>query len=379
MEFPDSVRCESFALANGQDIKLLTLNKPKALNALDFDMADALFNALTAWADDDSVSTVILAGEGEKAFCAGGDVVSMYRAMEKEPTTTPKAVSDFFTVEYKLDYLIHTYAKPIIVMGQGYVMGGGMGLYAGAKYRLVTPSTKLAMPEITIGLYPDVGGSYFLPRMPAGVGLFLGLTGIPFSGADALSIGFADAMVADNSIDALINDLQQASKKGDLDESAINAVINGQSLVKQQDSAIEVHQPLFEQLAQSHSLQAALNVLNDYQDTVDADDKWMNKALKTFKAGSPITAHLVWQQIKRGAELDLAECFKMELNMSARCASVGEFQEGVRALLIEKDGNPNWLYKDIDSVPADLIDSFFEPFAPENAHPLAALNCQNQE
>ncbi|MCW8108519.1 enoyl-CoA hydratase/isomerase family protein [Alteromonas ponticola] len=359
--------------SSGQILAHLTLNKPKALNALDLEMAKIMLDALKSWQNREDVVMVLIDGFGEKAFCAGGDVVSMHQAMKASPDAIPGFLQEFFTVEYELDYTIHTYSKPVVVWGSGIVMGGGMGLLCGASHRVVTPSSRLAMPEITIGLYPDVGGSYFLPRLPGKSGLFLGLTGASMNAADARYLGLADHVCTDASRDDVLTALLSYDWLTEDDvPTQLSQLLSDFAPAEEQipHSNVESHQSLIDELCNSNFLSDVAQNIKTMQTT---DDKWLSRAQKTFLSGSPITAHLVHQQIKRGADLSLAECFKMELIMSCRCGEVGEFQEGVRALLIDKDGTPNWRYESIEEVPMSLIEHFFtSPWATEN-HPLALL------
>src|SRR5690554_6615229 len=205
----DAVLFSTKDTADGHKIGIATLNSERSLNALSLAMIDALEPQLEAWANDDSIVCVWLEGAGEKAFCAGGDIVAMYKAAKDLPKEPVAEVVDFFTREYRLDYRIHTYPKPLLVWADGFVMGGGMGLMNGASHRVVTERSRLAMPEISIGLYPDVGATYFLSKLPDNMGLFLGLTAAQVNAADALYIGLADFAIAsdmrDNTLHALTN------------------------------------------------------------------------------------------------------------------------------------------------------------------------------
>lgn len=364
---------------NGTCIGVASLNKPKALNALDGDMISLLENQLEAWKSDEGMAMVILDSQLDKAFCAGGDVVAMHKAMcENDTQFAPAALQDFFTREYQLDYLIHTYEKPILVWGHGIVMGGGLGLMAGASHRIVTETSRIAMPEISIGLYPDVGGSYFLNKMPTGCGLFLGLTGASINASDALYCQLADYVIPHASKAAFLQKLQATDWSMD---PQVNHLLLYACCRESEDKSVlpnanlVIYQSLFSELATYTTVaQVQQHIL-----TMDrAEDPWFSKAQKTLKAGSNITKHLVFEQLKRGHGLPLADCFRMELVMSCHCGTVGEFQEGVRALLVDKDNRPHWLYSDINDVPADVIKSFFvSPWLAES-HPLALLDVQAQ-
>jgi enoyl-CoA hydratase/carnithine racemase len=175
-------------------IGYVALDNPRALNALDLAMLRAMEGKLLEWRENENLICVVLHASSEKAFCAGGDVKSLVMALRRDGTIV--AARDYFTTEYFVDYLIHVYPKPILCWADGITMGGGIGIMNGASYRVVTERTVMAMPEIAIGLFPDVGGTYFLGRLPASLGLFLGLTSARISGHDAAALGMADGIVA---------------------------------------------------------------------------------------------------------------------------------------------------------------------------------------
>lgn len=359
---------------NDFTIGRLTLNKPKALNALDLTMADIMLNALQQWQLRNDVVAVVIDAEGEKAFCAGGDIVSMYQSMVEAKGKIPPFLETFFKTEYTLDYTIHNYSKPIIVWGSGIVMGGGMGLLCGASHRVVTETSRLAMPEITIGLYPDVGGSYFLPRLPGKSGLFLGLTGGQMNGTDALYVGLADALVASTQKHNLLSALTEYSWNKTDDASlaaSVSTIIN--ALEKPNTLPIGNVEPNMSFINDLCSQSSVSEIVNAILSADMKDNKWLLRGQSTLAKGSPITMHLVYEQCVKGADMTLADCFRMEADMSCRCGEIGEFQEGVRALLIDKDMSPNWKYKTVDDVPQDVIEHFFHsPWSEEN-HPLVQL------
>jgi enoyl-CoA hydratase/carnithine racemase len=371
---------EELTTENGFKIGHATLTKPASLNALDLPMINLLTPQLEKWQQDPKIAMVILDGSGERAFCAGGDIVSMYKSMqdwgavkENPDANNSYALQNFFTQEYQLDHLIHMFSKPILVWGNGIIMGGGLGLMSGGSHRVVTETSRIAMPEISIGLYPDVGGSYFLNKMPAGCGLFLGLTGAFINAADAIYSNLADYFVPHDAQQTLFDRLLAANWQPDVLHQTLSSICDDfhtlHSEQLPQGNLIE-YQDWFTSLAtKTDASQAA-----EYIMSVNAEDnKWLSKAQKTLSAGSPITANLVFEQLTRGKDMTLAECFQMELGLSCKCGEFGEFQEGVRALLIEKDHQPNWRFKSVDQVPKDTIDYFFENIWSLNAHPLAHL------
>ena len=362
---------ETTTAENGSLIGLITLNAPKALNALNFEMIKLLEPQLRAWQDDETIAMVLLKGAGDKAFCAGGDVVSLHHAMAQGKPTS--LVEEFFTLEYKLDYLIHTFDKPILVWGNGIVMGGGLGLMAGASHRVVTETSRIAMPEQTIGLYPDVGGSYFLHKMPQSVGLFLGLTSASINCDDARFVSLADHFIDSTKYDAMLAQILAAKwgKTASLNHERLTKLLtdlDNQS-ARMPKSNIKANLKTIQKLGEFKTLQEQV----DYILGLTTDDKWLQRAQKSLKHGCPLSCALVSEQLKTSKGKSLLACFKMELGMSVRAGEVGEFQEGVRALLIDKDGAPNWQYKTLSDVPQTIIDSFFANRFGEN-HPLNGLD-----
>ncbi|WP_286267861.1 enoyl-CoA hydratase/isomerase family protein [Thalassotalea atypica] len=370
----DVVLFEERLCDNGKRIGIATLNSERSLNALSGDMVDALYPKLLDWHRNDEIAVVFLQGSGEKSFCAGGDIVNLFNEMKSHPGEYAPAIEDYFTREYKLDYLIHTFNKPFIVWGNGIVMGGGLGMMVGASHRVVTESSRIAMPEISIGLYPDVGGTFFLNKMPDNCGLFLGLTGASINAADAKYTGLADFFIQADKKQALLEQLISI-KWGDtvaLNHDKLSDAMN--ELERLSNSAVPVshiraQKSLIDQVTEHHNLADVVDAIT----SAEVDDKWFNKAQKSLAHGSAVSGHLVYQQLKVGKSMSLADCFRMELSLSVKCGQYGEFYEGVRALLIDKDSNPQWKYKNIADVDAKTIDWFFTPKWKEAQHPLAQL------
>jgi enoyl-CoA hydratase/carnithine racemase len=312
-------------VANG--VATVTLNRPAALNALTYDMLVALRDWLDAWENDASVRTVVLRGAGPKAFCAGGDVRALYEHMKSGGHDH----SRFFEVEYALDHRIHTYPKTIVAVMDGIVMGGGMGLSQGARVRLVGDRTKMAMPETAIGLFPDVGGSYFLSRAPGKLGLYLGLAGPTIGAADAIYCGLADVYVG-----------AHESPTGEL----------------------EALRPAIDRHFAHGSVDAIVESLKSEDDPKYRE--WAGRTVEALSRRSPTLLAVTLEQLERGAKLTPAECFRMELNLIHACFEQGDMQEGIRALIIEKDNQPRWK-------PAGAPEPFFRPRWEASRHPLASL------
>ncbi|MDY7116681.1 enoyl-CoA hydratase/isomerase family protein [Halomonas sp. SSL-5] len=369
---------EELPTACGGFIGVATLNAPRSLNSLSLEMARQLEVKLDAWAVDRNIVAVWLEGSGDKAFCAGGDVVALYRALTEEGENRgsgrdSELPATYFTVEYRLDYRIHTYPKPVMVWADGIVMGGGLGLTAGASHRLVTETTLIAMPEITIGLYPDIGASWFLNRMPPGVGAYLGLTGAQLNARDALDLGLADRFVPRARRADLLAALGEADfgdRGPEARRAAVQAVLDrfedrGEAPAGQ----VQPHQDAIQALVGSVDAETAVaRILAD-----DSDDTWLAANRKRLANGCPISAHLVWRMLERHAHSSLADAFRDELVLSVQCGRLGDFTEGVRALLIDKDKNPQWTYSDVGSVPETFIDAMFVSPWTSEAHPLRDL------
>lgn len=347
-------------------IGLVTLNAEKSLNSLNISMVNLLLAQLKSWQEDENIVAIFMQGAGEKAFCAGGDIVQMYKDME----VGNDGCFQFFKEEYQLDYLIHQYTKPIIVWGHGIVMGGGMGIMNGASHRIVTERTRMAMPEVTIGLYPDVGASYFLNKAPEGVGLFLGMTGVKFNATDALFANFADFMMLSSQKEQFINGLLSENWSNDSSEhyqqieKMINALQSG-SINHEITSNIEDNYEAIQNAMQPSSLLEKVEAIKNLKGIND----WFDEAVTTLEKGCPITLYLVDEQIKRGKGKSLADIFRMELIMSTQCSLKGNLKEGVRALLIDKDNNPKFNPSTLEEVTTEDVEEYFTP-PWEGKHPL---------
>lgn len=346
----------------------ITLNSERSLHALSLEMIELMQPALEKAEQDDATVAVILNSTGEKAFCAGGDVVGLYRAIVAGDKL--EAPTDFFTREYTLDYTIHTFSKPIICWGSGIVMGGGMGIMNGCSHRIVTQTTHMAMPEVTIGLYPDVAGSWFLNRMPGRTGLFLGLTGSPIYAADALFLGLADRFIDATKQPELINKLKSAQWGSD-SHKIVTAILREMEQTSEAvyptDSPIQDHYQFIQEITDIDSVAEIVAAMAE----IESDDPWIARSKKAIGHGSPLSIVLIAEQLKRCRHLSLKEVFQAELTLSVQCCMSGEFAEGVRALLVDKDGSPSWRYKTATEVTTEAVAAHF--VEPWSTHPLANL------
>jgi len=381
----DIVLFEELKCANSMRIGLATLNTPKTLNGLSLDMTRLLASKMESWAKDDGIAVIILRGAGEKAFCAGGDLHSLYHSMLENKGKTPvdnAYAGTFFAEEYALDYRIHTFPKPILVWGDGIVMGGGMGLMMGASHRVVTDTSKLAMPEITIGLFPDVGGTWLLNRLPGKTGLFMGLTGAHIGAADALFAGMADYHLPRSAWDGLLTGLKATpwvNQKQGMDEHALrvvnddylNTLLHSLSTDPQPEvGPLQQHMPLIQKLCSGSDLN---KIVSNLLALSTHEDPWLQRASKTLSAGSPGSARLTFTLLQRCKHVSLAEVYRIEWTAGLMCAASGDFAEGIRALLVDKDKQPKWNPPSLKEATAQWVEKFFQPAVPIEQHPLKSL------
>lgn len=368
----EEVLFEERETASGLKLGIVTLNVEKTLNSLTLNMVEQMLTTLSDWRQRSEIACVFIRGAGDKAFCAGGDVQALYRSAVEKPGGPCEYAERFFEVEYRVDYLIHQMGKPVIVWGHGIVMGGGMGIFAGGSYRVVTEKSRLAMPEITIGLYPDVGGSYFLNRTPGSAGLFLALTGVPFNAADALYLGMAESFIQHERLDAVLEalvDTPWSTGVGDNHERVLELMRSfaEQSAGALPEGNVEAQAAAIDGLCD----QADDTALIDAIINLDSDNPWLQKASATLAAGSMLSASLIPAQLRRCADMNLKDVFQQELVTSTNTVRHPEFAEGVRALLIDKDRNPQWRYATAADVPAEEIDARLT--APWDSNPLADI------
>ncbi|HET9653648.1 MAG TPA: enoyl-CoA hydratase/isomerase family protein [Usitatibacter sp.] len=345
-------------------VATVTLNRPAAHNALSWAMLLALRERLDAWERDESVRVIVLRGAGDKAFCAGGDVRSFHAAFRERGSVD----HEFFTVEYALDFRIHTYPKPIVAVMDGIVMGGGMGLAQGAALRIAGERTRMAMPETAIGLFPDVGGSYFLSRTPGAVGEYLALAGPTIRAADALYCGLADLYLSHASIGRLDEWLKQAAAARD-PRAAVKALV-------MRDERSHLHPPEIAAVRDAidrHFGAPTVEAIVACLEAPGAHREWAQRTREAILRHSPTALKIALEQVRRGRTLALADCFRMELGLVRGCLEHGDFFEGIRAMLVDKDRNPRWRPPRLEDVgPAD-VERFFHPRWTPAQHPLSHL------
>lgn len=314
-------------------VATLILNRPSAHNALSMEMLAGIDAMLDAWETDDRVRTVVLRGAGEKAFCAGGDI----RALRASIEAGTDMHREFMRSEYALDHRVHTYPKPIVAHMDGIVMGGGMGIGQGAAFRIVGDRTRMAMPETVIGLFPDVGASWFLPRVPGEVGTYLGLLGSTLTAADAIYCGLAD----------------------------LNVGSDAASELERLRPAIDRH--FAHDAVEAIAASLASEERAEYR-------PWAEATLAGLAERSPTLLKVTLEQLRRGRGMALADCFRMELDLVHACFDQGDVREGIRARIVDKDNRPRWNPARLEDVDRAAVDAFFAPRWSAQQHPLASLS-----
>jgi enoyl-CoA hydratase/carnithine racemase len=346
---------------------VITLDRPKALNSLSLEMVRSLTEVLQAWRNDAGVDAVVSGSSSEKALCAGGDIRFFHDAGHATPTGGSALLEDFFTEEYALNHLIHFYPKPYIALMDGVVMGGGMGIAQGGPdcgLRIVTERTRMAMPEVNIGLFPDVGGSHFLSHAPGRLGVYLGLTGLTIGAADAIDVGLADVFVPSAEMGALRALIESTPGAGLPDAirafAAPFAQQIGQGELQTERERIDRH----------FGAASVAEVVGSLENDAST---FAQKALQAMRQRSPLMMCVTREMLDRGARMELADCLRMERSLVRRNFEHGEVLEGVRALVIDKDNAPKWNPPTLDAVTSEMVARFFEPVWPDWAHPLRHL------
>lgn len=355
-------------------VGFITLNRPKALNALSLQMVRDLAAVLRTWRDDAAVVAVAIRGSNKAGrpgspeslfggFSAGGDIRFFHQAaLAGDPT-----LDAFFTEEYRLNHLIHNYPKPCIAFMDGVVMGGGMGISQGATARIVTEHTKMAMPETNLGLFPDVGGGYFLSRCPGSVGEYLALTGNVIGADEALEYGLADVKLEAASLPRLWEALADAGFEtpGQAEQWIATTLIADSARPERATGQLDAY----------FSLERVKHIIDALE---RASDPWAQKTAAILRKRSPLMLHVTLAQIRRGRTMRLADDLRMERDIVHHCfhlrtGSASETVEGIRALAIDKDYAPKWNPPRIEDVKPDMVQAFFASPWPADAHPLRDL------
>lgn len=331
------------------DKGVITLNRPKALNAINFEMATKLKSGLAVWDSDSQIRMVLMKSASEKAFCAGGDV-------KRVCTAGAEDARRFFRLEYTVNNMIGSLSMPYVALIDGIVMGGGCGLSVHGNFRVVTEKALFAMPETAIGLFPDVGASHFLNKLPGSLGLYFGLTGQRLSGRDLFKAGIATHFIPSDKLKGLEDDLMRLEKP---DLLKIDRILG-----KHQEQWQDEYRKEFSlkpHIGRINSIFGQANRVEDIISGLEKDNsEWSRKHLEILSKMSPTSLKLTFEQLRRGKSMTLPECLKMEFRLVSRVLERQEFFEGVRALLVEKDNKPQWNPAKLEQVNDKDIQAFFE-------------------
>ena len=320
---------------------LITLNRPEALNALTLNMVRLIHPKLKIWEEDNEIKTVAVTAVGDKAFCAGGDI----RALYDWGKNNDKKATGFYYEEYQLNQLIKSYTKPYISFVNGIVMGGGVGISVHGSYRVAGENYSFAMPETGIGLFPDVGGSFFLSRLKNNVGMYLALTGSRIKSSDAIELGIAEYFIQSENFDDIFKQLSEG-----ITPDEVLSSFNSNKVNSDLKNDFEKINELF-----------SGNSLEDIFERLENDNSdFSQKNLSLLRSKSPTSLNITFRQIKNGSELNFEDCMKMEFRMVTKVMNDHDFYEGVRALIIDKDNNPAWKPEAVEEVSDEEIDEFFK-------------------
>uniref|UniRef100_UPI003AAB74B8 3-hydroxyisobutyryl-CoA hydrolase, mitochondrial isoform X2 n=1 Tax=Centroberyx gerrardi TaxID=166262 RepID=UPI003AAB74B8 len=339
-------------LENVGNAGVITLNRPKVLNALNLPMIRHIYPQLKKWEKDDETDLVIIKGAGGKAFCAGGDI----RVVTEAGKVGDPLAQDFFHEEYLLNNVIGNYKKPYIALIDGITMGGGVGLSVHGRFRVATEKTLFAMPETAIGLFPDVGGGYFLPRLQGKLGLFLALTGFRLKGRDVQRAGVASHFVESQKIPALEKELVVLKSPSAEDVSRVlDSYQNQSSLDAQKPFVLEEHRADIDRLFSSSSVEGIL------QNLKTDGSPFAKKQAEILSRMSPTSLKITYKQLQAGASMSLQDVLVMEYRLSQACVVKRgcDFYEGVRALLVDKDQSPKWNPSSLEEVSDQSVEECF--------------------
>ena len=324
----------------------ITLNRPGALHALTTAICKAMIEALLGWRGDDAVEAVLIDHSGERGFCAGGDI----RMLAESGAGDGAQAREFFFTEYRLNHLLFTYPKPVVAVMDGVTMGGGVGISMPARFRIATERTTFAMPETGIGLFPDVGGGWYLPRLPGKTGLWLALTGARIKAADCLALGIATDFELSENLDAVKAAIVA-------DPAGIERIL-AETEADPGQSPLGAHRDDIDRLFGGHSVESIVEALEG------DGGAWAQAQLETLKTKSPQTMKVAFRQLHEGARLtDFGDNMRMEYRIGARVVQRPDFLEGVRAVIVDKDNAPKWNPATLSGVTEAMLDAIFAPLA----------------
>ncbi|MGG4442812.1 enoyl-CoA hydratase/isomerase family protein [Brevibacillus fortis] len=333
-------------------VATITLNRPKALNSLTYDMLIAIGDKLKEWAADDHIQVVVMKGAGTKGFCAGGDIKSLYEAASSQDAM--HQAEHFFEVEYQVDQMIYTYEKPIIACLDGIVMGGGVGLTYGARHKIVTERTKWAMPEMNIGFFPDVGAAYFLNKAPGHIGRYLAMTATVIQAQDVIYIHGADVYMTSESMQSFLAHLEQVEWELNNADATLNQLLHEHSEKPAQESELPLLQKQIDHYFSFEKVEEIICACEKDQSDFARTTK------ETLLSKSPASLKITLKQLTEGKLKSLSDCFATDLVLANNFLRHRDFFEGVRSVLIDKDQEPLYMYRSLADVSEEMVESFFE-------------------
>ena len=341
-----------FQVENG--VGVITLNRPERLNALTYNMIKSISNHLIDWEQDNDIKSVIIEGAGEKAFCAGGDVVSLRNQVLLEGGPPTELSRNFFYDEYLLNYKINKYKKPFIALIDGVTMGGGVGVSMHGSHIVTTERTMFAMPETSIGLFPDVGGGWLLANLSLGIGLWLALTGSRLRSYDLLKTGLANFYVNIENINLLKEDIIKNSSEN---KNEITKIINNYSSQPINDGVIEKNENLIKNIFEQENIE---EIFTKLKTLINNGNDFAASIEKELLVKSPTSLKITMRQILEAKDMNLKDELIMEYRMVQKCQTSGDFYEGVRAMLVDKDRKPQWQPSLLSKVDDIWVNHFFE-------------------
>ena len=376
-------------------IGIMTLNSANTMNAVDLEMVNLIDEVIAKWQADDDVVAMVMCGAGDKAFSAGGDIRKLYESMQAQGDEHLTYADSFFTGEYGKNYRVHRFGKPLIAWGNGFVMGGGLGLFVGASHKVGTETLKLAWPEIRIGLFPDVAGSYYLSRLPFPLGHWMALTGSQMNAIDCKQAGLINYCLANSDFSNLIEQLRHQSwqpnkamnnqyvrellqsfeaqthtpfpasnyDENKADIAALFSVANTESTADN----IETH------LVSLTDNKQLLEKIAGKLSQITSENEWFIQGRNNFYNGCPATAHLIMQQLLVGKNMTLKEVVRWELIMALQSVRHPDFVEGIRAMVVDKDFKPNWQHKTVAEVPVEWVEGLLKSLWQDGEHPFTEL------
>lgn len=359
----------SIDITTANRIGFINLNRPKALNSLSLDMVRSITQALLQWKDDTDIKCVVIQSAHDRGFCAGGDIRFFYTAGQASPQQGSALLEDFFTEEYWMNYLIHHFPKPYMAVMDGIVMGGGMGIAqcgTPSRIRIVTERTRMAMPEVNIGIFPDIGASYFLSHTPGNIGTYFAVTGDTIVAADALYADLADVFIPSSELPALRTMLTSTIIE-DFPAAIRDFASPFTAQIESVESTLMTERDTIDRHFSHASIPAIIASLE--QDS----SLFARNALSLMRTRSPLMMCVTLEQIQRGASMTIADCLRMERNMIRHCFERSEAFEGIRAVVIDKDNAPKWNPALLDDVTPEMVAEFFTPAWPAYVHPLRDL------